>query len=281
MGWAAQEWFRSRGDRSVRRRVHVGFEAVGYRNGSDLHRVPPKVWVARGRPHLRGTEQFPDHWQDLPECERPRGGAVSQVMQADVFKPGFLANDLPRSVQRPQAGTAHVAGKHGGVVGPARQRGPDLSPWARGAPPARRFSHLAGAAHRVRGPRVTILASRFRCAGSRSASGGAAPRPRSSRPCPWLRGRRGRGPAGRTPSPTGSAGPVVYRRVVVLAAQIVAVRIRAAAGEPRYHDGADPGAVIFEASLDRCRARRPATSRLPALVRIRGRVESAGRAELS
>ena len=80
--------------------------------------MPPKVCVARGRLHLRVTEQFPDHRQTLPEGERPRGEAVAQVMQANVFEPGLLANDLPRRVQCAQTGTAHAAGKHPGAAGP-------------------------------------------------------------------------------------------------------------------------------------------------------------------
>ena len=47
-------------------------------------------------------------------------------MQADVFEPGLPADDLPRCVQDSQAGAAHAARKHPGVVGPARQRGQDL-----------------------------------------------------------------------------------------------------------------------------------------------------------
>ena len=93
-------------------RIHVGLEAIRDSHGSDFHRVPGKVGVPRGRLYLRVTEELTDHRQALPEGERPRGEAVSQVMQADVFEPGLLADDLPRCVQRAQAGAGHAAGKH-------------------------------------------------------------------------------------------------------------------------------------------------------------------------
>ena len=69
-------WRGSRGARKVRRRVHVGFEAVGYPDRGDLDRVPPKVGVARGRLHLRLTDQFARHRQTPPEDESSRGEAV-------------------------------------------------------------------------------------------------------------------------------------------------------------------------------------------------------------
>ena len=68
------------GGRNVWRRVHFGVEAVRYPNGGDLHRVPPKVGVARGHLHLRVTEQFPNYRQALPEGECTRGEVVPEVM---------------------------------------------------------------------------------------------------------------------------------------------------------------------------------------------------------
>ena len=50
---------RSRGGRNFWRRVHISLEAIRNSHGSGLHRIPPKVCVARGRLDLRMIARLP------------------------------------------------------------------------------------------------------------------------------------------------------------------------------------------------------------------------------
>ena len=52
--------------------------------------------IARGGPHPAVTEQPADDRQPLAERERPRGEAVTEIVNSPVFQPGAPMDAAPR-----------------------------------------------------------------------------------------------------------------------------------------------------------------------------------------
>ena len=99
----------------------VGGDADSDPLGGFPDRVPREVRIARGRLDPAVTEEAADDRQALAERQRPRGKAVSDVMDANVTEPGPRADALPRPVD-----VCHVPARLGsrndpGIAGLARQ----------------------------------------------------------------------------------------------------------------------------------------------------------------
>ena len=65
----------------------VPADAPGNPRHGVLDRIPRQMGVARGRLHLRMTEQFPDHRQALAQGQRPRGRRVPEVKNSNILQP--------------------------------------------------------------------------------------------------------------------------------------------------------------------------------------------------
>ena len=87
--------------------------------------VPRKVCIARGRLDLTVTEELSDHRQAFPECESPRGEAVSQVHAGGRLRARPPCERPSTTRSECARGAAHAAGNTQGLSA-ARQRGEDL-----------------------------------------------------------------------------------------------------------------------------------------------------------
>ena len=111
-------------------RREPGPEVVADLGRRFAHRVACEMRVSRGRGHHPVSEQIANHRQALAERQRAGGERVSQVMQADVFEPGVLADAVPGVVEVDQPGALlparehpRIAGRAGEAVQHPRRRG--------------------------------------------------------------------------------------------------------------------------------------------------------------
>ena len=61
--------------------------------------VACQMGVARRRLKFAVAEELPDHRQGLPECERARSEAVSEVVNSPLFQPGAPTDGPPRMLK--------------------------------------------------------------------------------------------------------------------------------------------------------------------------------------
>ena len=82
-----------------------------------LLRLPRQVRVTRRTAHVRVAEKPPDHRKCQTERQRPRGEAVTEIVDLHVLHPGALPHPVPLTRDRRQV-----------AVGPARREYPRAPP---------------------------------------------------------------------------------------------------------------------------------------------------------
>ena len=101
----------------LKRLEEFGGDADGDPFGGFRDRVARKMCVARGGFDPAVPEESGDDRQALAERERPRGKAVSDVVNAHVVEPGPRADDLPRPVDVGHVRARLVSRNDPGIAG--------------------------------------------------------------------------------------------------------------------------------------------------------------------